>query len=637
MMIESPLSEAIAAQISEISMSKSRGRSDADFEFAVRLLQEDLETLQQQRESSDPSVPRSSRRGSRSSDAAAVSSSRDRRRRSQDLPRKASKTTHDSVKQAQIRSDRELAERLARGEDPFARPRRTSTSDTTSIRELENNGVNCDSSPNNCKVTRTTSKSGKATKRAVLPRGPLFGTPPTSPTSKKPVSSKSNGTTPTSPDKSKTPNKKGIPPPRPPKSNSKIAPGFSKTQQRPTSKGKGSAPIQQKRDPEQEISELKDILQALAASIGWTQDWEEDAPTTSASGSLKRYKEELSSICNICNEPYQNYAVFTLKCNHRYCVECLRNHILHSLSQPGSELPRCCGEALPLTFAGEILMENELNQLMDRRDAQESSKQISCVGCKKDLLQGSIKDNSAYCIDCAKFTCIHCGKDLHDGICPEDKDMAMLLETAKKEGWSKCGKCNHLVELTMGCFHMTCRCGHQFCYLCGVEWKNCGCPSSSEQSVLGRIREATGRGADLLRQGWESSKAYVLSEEQLDTFKQQAVEHHREKMDLRQSLHRLREEKQWERQVAVQIIVLRTEILELQGQVDHVELNRKRRQMKEIEEGKALGEKIVAKGLKTAAGNKAKKPSKKGKERARDVEGSDTKVIMAKIMNYVNT
>ncbi|EGX43136.1 hypothetical protein AOL_s00215g745 [Orbilia oligospora ATCC 24927] len=562
MMIESPLSEAIAAQISEISMSKSHGHGDADFEFAVRLLQEDLRTLQQKE--SDPRVPRSSRRGGRPDVAA--SSGRDRRRPSNDLPRR---TTQDSVKQAQIRSDRELAEALERGEDPFAWPRGTST--TSNIQDEQEN--NSEAGPNSRKVTRTSSKAaGRA-----LPRGPLFGTPPS------------------------------------------------------------SAVNQQHRDPEQEISELKDILQALAASIGWTQDWEEDAPTTSASASLKRYKEELSSICNICNETYQNYAVFTLKCKHRYCVECLRDHILHAFGQPGSELPRCCGEALPLTYAGEVLMESELNQLMDRRDAQESSKQISCVGCKKDLLQGSIKDNSAYCIDCAKFTCIHCAKDLHDGICPEDKDMAMLLETAKNEGWSKCGKCNHLVELTIGCFHMTCRCGHQFCYLCGVEWKTCGCPSSSEHSVLGRIREATGKGAELLRQGWENSKAYVLSKEQLDAFKEQAMEYHREKMDLRQSLHRLREEKQLERQIAEQIILLRTEILEFQGQVDHAEMNRKRRQMKELEDGKALGEKIVAKGLKTAAVNKAKKPSKKGKERARDVEGGDTKVIMAKIMNYVNT
>ncbi|KAK6534867.1 hypothetical protein TWF281_006166 [Arthrobotrys megalospora] len=616
MMVESPLSEAIAAQISEISMSKSHGHADADFEFAVRLLQEDLKTLQ--RNEPDPRVPRSSRRGSRSD------ASSGRRKHPQDSSRKS---TQDSVRQAQIQSDRELAERLERGEDPFAKPRRTSTSD---IQNGQENAV--ESNGSNAKVSRTPSKG---TKRAVLPRGPLFGTPPTSPKSKA-TSPKGGRTTPTSPGKGTAPKRKEVPPPRPPKIKA-TAVGPSRSHHRPSAKGKGSAASQQKRDPEQEISELKDILQVLAASIGWTQDWEEDAPTTSASASLKRYREELSSICNICNETYQNYAVFTLKCNHRYCVECLRDHILHAFSQPGSELPRCCGEALPLTYAGEVLMENELNQLMDRRDAQESSKQISCVDCKKDLLQGSIKDNSAYCVDCSKFTCVHCGKELHDGICPEDKDMAMLLETAKNEGWSKCGKCNHLVELTVGCFHMTCRCGHHFCYLCGAEWKTCGCPSSSEHSVLGRIREATGKGAELLRQGWANSKAYMLSKEQLDEFKQQAVEHHREKMDLRQSLHRIREEKQLERQIAEQIILLRTEILEFQGQVDHVEVNRKRRNMKEVEEGKALGEKIVAKGLKTAAGNKAKKPSKKGKERARDVEGGDTKVIMAKIMQYVNT
>jgi len=38
------------------------------------------------------------------------------------------------------------------------------------------------------------------------------------------------------------------------------------------------------------------------------------------------------------------------------------------------------------------------------------------------------------------------------------------------ENTKKCSKCNNRIEKTGGCFMMTCRCGHIFCWLCGKEW-----------------------------------------------------------------------------------------------------------------------------------------------------------------------
>ncbi|CAL8999751.1 unnamed protein product [Prunus brigantina] len=45
-----------------------------------------------------------------------------------------------------------------------------------------------------------------------------------------------------------------------------------------------------------------------------------------------------------------------------------------------------------------------------------------------------------------------------------------------------------MVELDSGCYHITCRCGHQFCYTCGAEWKNkkatCDCPLWDEHYAI---------------------------------------------------------------------------------------------------------------------------------------------------------
>ncbi|EPS39277.1 hypothetical protein H072_6897 [Dactylellina haptotyla CBS 200.50] len=567
MTADSPLAAAIAAQMLEISSSNSHNVGDADYHLALRLLEEELEGLQKREneEAEDARVPRTVPDTSHFA-----------------RPAEGSSNVDADVK-AQIDADREFAEKLSKGAKQVKKALESA------------NGKN--------KSTKAGKSPVGTAKRAQLPRGVLFGTPPPAP----------------KPSKTSSPPQKDA---------------AAKPTQKKHKKPQPTAATPPSPKPEEELSQLQDLLQILATTLGWTQDWQDDFASTSAHASSKRYREELPVVCSICGDMQQSYCVFTLKCSHRYCVECLRSHIMHALSQPGNELPRCC-EPLPLKYAAEVLMSSELDSLMDRRDAHESSKQVSCADCKKDILQESIRDGSAYCVDCVKFTCAHCKMPLHDGICEEDKDTEMLLDTARREGWSKCDRCNHLVELTVGCFHMTCRCGYHFCYLCGKEWKTCDCPSSSEHSVFGRLKEATGKGAQLLRQRWKNPKNYVRDKQQLDEFKQQVIDKHKEKMDLRQSLHEMREEKQWERQVAEQIILLRSEVSDLQGLVDHAEADRRRKSQKGVQEGVVLGEKIVAKNLNTA-GKKGKKPSKKGKERARDVS-AENDVIMAKIMDYVKT
>ncbi|KAF7349213.1 RBR-type E3 ubiquitin transferase [Mycena sanguinolenta] len=50
---------------------------------------------------------------------------------------------------------------------------------------------------------------------------------------------------------------------------------------------------------------------------------------------------------------------------------------------------------------------------------------------------------------------------------PED---AVFLNLAKQEKWRRCPntQCSAMVELKHGCNHITCVCGHHFCYICGA-------------------------------------------------------------------------------------------------------------------------------------------------------------------------
>ncbi|EPS63510.1 hypothetical protein M569_11273, partial [Genlisea aurea] len=65
---------------------------------------------------------------------------------------------------------------------------------------------------------------------------------------------------------------------------------------------------------------------------------------------------------------------------------------------------------------------------------------------------------------------------------------AKLKSLAHRNMWRQCVQCKHMIELETGCYHMTCRCGHQFCYTCGAEWKNnkstCGCPLWDDNLIM---------------------------------------------------------------------------------------------------------------------------------------------------------
>lgn len=55
-----------------------------------------------------------------------------------------------------------------------------------------------------------------------------------------------------------------------------------------------------------------------------------------------------------------------------------------------------------------------------------------------------------------------------------------------------------MVELTHGCYHMTCRCRGEFCYLCSTPWKNCTCPQWDETLLFAEARARTARCEKLL-------------------------------------------------------------------------------------------------------------------------------------------
>lgn len=98
------------------------------------------------------------------------------------------------------------------------------------------------------------------------------------------------------------------------------------------------------------------------------------------------------------------------------------------------------------------------------------------------------------CPDCDTITCITCKAAIEDPKneyeCEDDehdeemRDFIALLPADRRWLWQQCYRCRRWVEKIEACNHKTCRCGAEFCLVCGCNYNNRSdqcldeCPSS---------------------------------------------------------------------------------------------------------------------------------------------------------------
>ena len=164
--------------------------------------------------------------------------------------------------------------------------------------------------------------------------------------------------------------------------------------------------------------------------------------------------------------------------------------------------PRCCGRPIPLQSVRSHLT-RELIQLFEAKTIEFGTpNRVYCSNprCSRFLAaqQGKAMDHFSSRIrtclapGCKAETCISCKAGVDRGtssfhVCQKDADNQDVLALAKQAEWARCPGCEALVELNLGCFHMTCRCKTEFCYRCQEKWKSCRCPQWDAQMPLQRV------------------------------------------------------------------------------------------------------------------------------------------------------
>jgi len=161
--------------------------------------------------------------------------------------------------------------------------------------------------------------------------------------------------------------------------------------------------------------------------------------------------------CVACGDDGLEEAFVSVLCKHRFCKTCLAQYTESAL-QPGATFPpQCCG--LPVTFG---MVQKHLSPELATRYGEKqrqifSNCSLLCArrGCCVEILENKITGMKGHCLACNGNTCKACRKAWHgDKPCSIDPEREAILQLAKKKGWQSCYRCNNMVELNLGCFHM---------------------------------------------------------------------------------------------------------------------------------------------------------------------------------------
>jgi hypothetical protein len=174
---------------------------------------------------------------------------------------------------------------------------------------------------------------------------------------------------------------------------------------------------------------------------------------------FETYCRDCLAKCSACLDDVLVENSVTLGCQpepHVYCHECLIDLFQCALVDTTLFPPRCCKVAIPLETCREIVPKELIKDFDLKVEELSTPNPTYCADpvCAKFIQVKDIKHEVGTCIFCEAKTCTVCKKEEHEGLCPEDPQVKLLMDAAKRSKWQVCGHCKNMVELSVGCFHM---------------------------------------------------------------------------------------------------------------------------------------------------------------------------------------
>ncbi|KAF4977451.1 hypothetical protein FZEAL_6015 [Fusarium zealandicum] len=190
--------------------------------------------------------------------------------------------------------------------------------------------------------------------------------------------------------------------------------------------------------------------------------------------------------CKACLDEVPESRCPKLDCGHRMCHSCLKRRFKQSMTDPEQMPPTCCSPDHISPDIVERLFDPMFKKLWNKKFVDYSLRaRLYCPSrrCGEWIRPANVyRDRetgrgAARCDRCETKVCVSCNGRWHfSSKCPRDDQTARFLEYARHEGRKRCHKCGATAELGEGDNHAACRCGADFCIVCGQKPKRCECP-----------------------------------------------------------------------------------------------------------------------------------------------------------------
>ncbi|KAK4226411.1 hypothetical protein QBC38DRAFT_366525 [Podospora fimiseda] len=188
--------------------------------------------------------------------------------------------------------------------------------------------------------------------------------------------------------------------------------------------------------------------------------------------------------CVVCGDFFSPAMLATALCGHRFCGDCFRRFVSAGMADEQLFPPNCCQQKIPGHLLQPWLSQKDYDRYRARKVEVETANRTYChhPACATFIPPSAIDGDVATCPKCSARTCTICKGNIHiDANCLEDKEAEATLGYVKGLGWKRCPKCKEVVEKNAGCSHIKCRCGCDFCYVCGNKmftdkWEALSCP-----------------------------------------------------------------------------------------------------------------------------------------------------------------
>lgn len=166
--------------------------------------------------------------------------------------------------------------------------------------------------------------------------------------------------------------------------------------------------------------------------------------------------------CVSCQDEILEENAWQAPCGHYYCRDCVDRLYRAAMVDETLYPPRCCRQAMAWEEVKGFLGAETRSFFAEKREELDTpfGERTYCsnAACGRFVPHQHVEndDHIARCQPCGTDTCAQCKAAVHEGQdCPADEGLQQALSLAKRQGWRRCDRCGSMVELSVGCYHIT--------------------------------------------------------------------------------------------------------------------------------------------------------------------------------------